>query len=610
MDKQSERLGSLMAFSDLGLIISTYGVLAAFNFFIEPVPTNTWIVCSFFVGIKILILGIADITGIGRSALVSMIFVIIADAIVLLINQLMAFGLSFRMLLIMVAVDIIMVIVSVFIWKSFARNTYSTRTGDENRDWVYSDLEAEPISGPQKEIDLNNTKLKNLINENKPKEEPKDFIFTDYEQKPSNLHQTDEVFSLDEFTGREETANQPSSATEVPNLFDLEATIDEHYSPFVQPEEEIIEEEISVVTVVPEETVVEEEPQSTKPIEAISTPITEEENEQLEASTQEEPEATEQKETDNIQLEETPEVEESSDVIILGAPEEVQTTEATEESQDETTNEPVEEVSVTEAEVTEPVEEIETVEEEPVQAEVTEPVEEVETVEEEPVQAEEPETTEEEVVEASPEETKEEEEVQEESKELEVIEEEDYKELTGVLPKLGSAFEPISVDAQQKELDADRKQIKEEAIRLNENLNKLINIYNDSLSEDQSANKITNLENIDLSTPISRSDKIIRNKLKDIIDKQFVSSNVLHDLINVTNLISNRAYSIDVAEKNLRAKEEAERKRKLEEQKKLQQQKAQKEQQVHFQNNDMDIIIDKADLELLKEFLKQQDANK
>lgn len=658
MDHQSERLGTLMAFCDLGLVISTYGVLFAYNYFVDPIDTNVWIVCSFFLGIKILILGIADITGIGKSIFVSIIFIAIAEAVVLLINQLMAFYLPFRMLLIMAIVDVIITIAGVLLWKSFIKTSPKSKKRKEASDWIYDDLEVEPNDNQPKaeEVPSNAPKTKTLVPDTTTNttEEPGGFIFGELE--PIEDDANNDVFT---FTSLETLIDEePKKETVTPEKAQVvtqEPTSTKEESQETVPEEEpeimIAEElptkepsieEIPEVAQKSEETKVEEKPQVVPETEVETEEAIPLEHIILEEETEETP-VEEETLVESIPEVETPIVEETKEtpakeevkaeevpVIVVEAPEEtkevpVKTVTETqpEETKVETKKEPEEKKAPVETkkEVETPKETtpiVEKVKEEPKATEEATPVIEETKSPEKEVPAEEVKKVEE--VKETPKE-------EPAKKDYSFIDEEEYEELTGVLPKLSTIFEPISVDVNQIELNADRDQIKNETIRLNDNLNKIIKIYNESLLPGNENLKIQDLDDITPDTSIAMSDRILRNKLKEIIDRQFVSSNVLHDLINITNTISNRAYSIDVAENNIKVRQEAEKRRQEEAFKKQkeaelkkqqeEQKKAQKakeepstsDNEIHFQNEGMDIIIDKADLELLKEYLKQQDAN-
>lgn len=119
MDESNDKMGLLMFIDDIGLLLSTFGVLLVFYLIqgSSVISTNVWIICLFFTGIKILLTGIADITGIARKLWVSVLFIVIADAVIILVNRFMSFGLSNMMLLITMLVDIVVIVLCLLIWK-------------------------------------------------------------------------------------------------------------------------------------------------------------------------------------------------------------------------------------------------------------------------------------------------------------------------------------------------------------------------------------------------------------------------------------------------------------------------------------------------------------
>lgn len=595
MNSQDERLGSLLAFSDIALVLSTYGVLLAFNYFVEPINTNTWIVFTFFVGIKILIEGIADITGIGKSVWVSMLFVVIADGLIILVNQLMAFGLSLRLLLIMSGVDIIVILVAVLLWKSFAKEEYHTTNENPQTDWVYEQVpnqtsnfteenipseEEEKSTAPsEKHFDIDTETINTTIPNNTTEDV---FDFGPLKEDKEEDIQKD-IFETEQILNNI-NSNEPVSEGEVfINFAEITHEL---------PTEEEIEKELAL-SKLPLENINEEE--------ILATTNTEE---------------SENKEETHTSI---------TDLFKANINETVPEDKVKEE-QEETTVEPVEvkpEETVIEPEVevtTEPVE-TETVKEEVIP---TEPIEiEEPTVDETPVLTEEEtEQVEEIPVETVSEVVEEPEETIEEVKPFFVETTNDFKEITGSNIGFIKHFNPISINVTPEEIKELRDIVKFETSRLNDNLNKLFEAYNDSLSPEQSDLRVKTLTTIDDSDSLLTSDRIVRNKIKLLIDKQFVSDDLIHSIIELTNKLNNRSYSIDVAEDNLNERIELDRQRELEQNKvsvpKIEEKPAVQEvkttpvlknNEVHLQNDDLDIIIDAADLELLKEFLAQQESN-
>lgn len=682
MDSQNERLGSLMAFSDIGLILSTYGVLLAFNYLIEPVGINTWIVCTFFVGIKILVVGIADITGIGKSVVVSMLFVLIADAVIILINQLMAFGLSLRMLLVMTIVDAIVIMAAVLIWKAFAKKSSGTVANQGKNSWVYDDERPQATSQPT--TTTTNSEIVNTLFQDGTQEQTSVPQELPVEETESVFGEhADDVFNTAFFTGSSNDEEQGGESflsfdqitEELPSEDEIEAHLNAmgqslytEETPFTPAFETI---ETSTVTEPVKEVVTEDvnEPEIT-----VEEPKTEEIQETAEQ--EEKPEVSEvielpqtEEEVIEVEPEAEPVVQEETEEPVK---EEIEETpvEVIEEDETEETSEPeVEEVEEPEIEEIE-AEEIEETKEE-ASTGFTIPLESQETEKEQPKKFE---------VSGFGQQEETEEEVPEPTQPIGIINEDDFREITGTLPVLSEEFIPLSIDVTQNEVDEARAGTREALITLNTQLNQLIERYNQSLTPEQSDQYIENVEIISSDDSIQSSDRMIRNKLKDIIDKQFVQDDVLHNLISVINKISNRSYTLDVAEDNLKERErleqarlaeekrreeekirlqeeqraykakleaqrqEAERKRQealkqeeqrvkeAEEAKKAALEKSRRQEEVttgiitetetneqpaeipftlegneiHLQNDELDIIIDAKDLELLKEFLKQQ----
>ncbi|MGI6108561.1 MAG: hypothetical protein ACOYB8_01785 [Eubacteriaceae bacterium] len=139
MEENNDRMGLLMLIDDIGLLISTFGVLLGYSALVEPVSTNVWIICLFFAGIKILLTGIADITGIGRKLWVSIIFIALADGIIIFVNKFMSFGLSNMLLLYTTIADVVVITIAYFVWKKIAGR--EIRETEERKEWIHSDGE-------------------------------------------------------------------------------------------------------------------------------------------------------------------------------------------------------------------------------------------------------------------------------------------------------------------------------------------------------------------------------------------------------------------------------------------------------------------------------------
>ncbi|MEG2448550.1 MAG: hypothetical protein RSB21_01865 [Eubacterium sp.] len=121
MSEKNEKLGLLLLFDCIAVILSTFGTLFIFQMVSHESDVNLMIVSCFFVGIKILLMGIGDITGIAKKIWIACILVLVANVIVFGINIFMAFGISKGLIGITFLVDIVFVIISHLIWgKIFA----------------------------------------------------------------------------------------------------------------------------------------------------------------------------------------------------------------------------------------------------------------------------------------------------------------------------------------------------------------------------------------------------------------------------------------------------------------------------------------------------------
>lgn len=626
MKSQDERLGSLLAFTDIALILSTYGVLFAYSYLIEPVNTNTWIVCTFFVGIKILICGIADITGIGKSALVSALFVIIADGIIVLINQLMAFGLSSRMLLVMAGVDVIAVLIFVLIWKSLGRNSYKPLNTTPETDWVYDD---DITAKSDQELPNPN---KNLIRDNSPEKIGTQNVFQfNAENNTSSLNEE----SKDFFSTFDREPISDDSSINFESITD-EIPIDEIESE-LQKEEFV---DLFTFEEVPQESeiIFESEPQTVISL----NQAFDEEPPVFETGYSEETISEVALNTDIEEYQEDSSVEEE----IISVPEESIINAPEEESPEAVIEETVTEEEP--PEVSEPIQEAAVLAEVlPEIEETEEEITEMETPEVEEAVEEEEELTLDDIIPHLSQETE------------EIVEEEPLKEplfidsvilynsITNSTLGFNKRFNVIPANISEEGLNALRDDVKEETIRLSNNLNTLFEAYNESLDEREKSKSINILPALPAESTLNTSDRYLRNQIKDLIEAEFVSEDIVHNIIALANKLSNRSYSIDVAQDNIKERLELEKQRELEririeqekaqkeeeerkareERRKAEQQRvrAQKQQQklaqeeskpalktneVLLQNDDMDIIIDSADLELLKEFLAQQKNNK
>lgn len=646
MENQNDRMGLLMGLSDIALVLSTYGVLAAYNFLIEPVGVNTWIICSFFLGIKILLLGIADITGIGRHLWVRLLFIILADGIILVVNQMMAFGLASKMLLIMTAADFILIILAYLIWKKQAKKEIAET--EERRQWIYDEHpNAEKREKNQTAagyVPVNNSALDQLFEEEEPVYGVQNVAEAN-RQMAQAANAKEHTGEIDDFlyNGQEDTTSifQP-----------------------IQPEQLEAAEQVKTKAAEPEA-------------------VEEEENFSFDALTAPLPDTPRaEKKTNPAPTPKQPEPE-TEDDFFSAVPEDDLSGESFLSFNDITSELPAPE----------------TIEESIAAAEMTAPVEEAAELEAAETVQEVPEKQPEDVPEAvqAPESV--------ETPEPIVISEAEFKEITGSLPRLDEDFLPLKADLSQSEINQERETVQKEALKLDGQLDALLERFNERTTQTLGDDVATLSAAVDALPPLTADDdiktsgQIIRGKLRNIIDKQFVMEDVLSDLIDVSNQLNTRASALDTAEENLkarqaeaarRAREQQEAARKAAEAQKLAEEQAKKvaqekaraqkeaaekakaaqeraraqqaaeerakaaeekaraqraaeeqareakrqaereqrereaarrlaekpapqqkepgltDSEVHLKNGDMDIIIDAEDLELLKEFLKQQ----
>ncbi len=621
MGNRDDRLGSLLAFNDIALILSTYGVLLIFNYLFEPINSNTWIVCTFFVGIKILIVGIADITGIGRNYFVSLLFVLIADGIIILINQLMAFGLSLRLMLIMVVADLIFVFIAVFIWRKFSNDSVKN---EEESDWIYSNepVKTEETSKPKTETITTQEEVKQIepsledvvIDDSISTEEPIEDVF-DFQSLKNNqesdlLKENVGIFSEfkeEPFTQGQDLLNFEEITQELPS---------EEINKVLEEDSTQINKEVK------EEPTLDSTFNYFEGLDIFNN-FKENSSEESKSKTEVTDETNNQEEIDDISFETNPEPELETDEnlnnIISEQPTESEIKEDSVEKVIEQEN-----LSEDKSELSHSFS---------VSDEMDWSTESITSEIEEEAKA------------------------VEEKEPLRINSNYEFNLITNSTIGLKS-FSMIPVNVNQEQLNKLKTEAKDEIIRFNQNLGKVIEEYNNALNSSDFKDKINGFISIEESLDLNDSEQILRDNLQIIDNKGFVSNQVMRSLTENVNKLNNRTYSLNLAEDNLKERllrEEQllqERKRRQEQQRreeelkrkeqedKLRREQLEKERQeqlekqrkaqeelqkqtleqtetieessnneVVLQSDDMDIIIDAADLELLKEFLAQQESN-
>lgn len=495
MAEKSEKLGLLLLFDCIAVILSTYGVLLLFQFVSHDVDTNVMIVSCFFAGIKILMMGIGDITGLSKKLVIAIVFIVVADIIVFGINYFMAFSISSKLLLITAVADIVVILISHLIWgKVFGVSGHSEKK--ERKEW---------LSNRDEDQD----------------EEEYDDIFESLVTKDGN---TDEIDTAAVNAGIEEPYEEEES------LFED----DEEFEDFEDEElfEEYDEDEIE-----------------------------EEYFEEVEESIEE---ADEEEDDEDTYLD-----EEAFKSLLINDDD------LTSLEPEEIDNDDVEEIVAEE-------EQPEEVIDEEVETEVAEEIEEEPTVDEKAAE--------------------------------DVSEEEaDDNEAVSVADLFGAGT--ASADQLDSAISPEQK---EDFAAIEERLGALLTEINSSTKGTEKLQKtvsdfkqeLDNLTPITTDTDILKTGDVIRDKLKTIIDKQFIVDEVLDDLIRLSKQINKRIDDLDTIEADLtRRKEILDQKELMYMSRKPVEFEDVEVQilpdEVLLESDDSEIIIDQGDLEAIKQYLKE-----
>ena len=500
MAEKSEKLGLLLLFDCIAVILSTYGVLLLFQFVSHDVDTNVMIVSCFFAGIKILMMGIGDITGLSKKLVIAIVFIVVADIIVFGINYFMAFSISSKLLLITAVADIVVILISHLIWgKVFGVSGHSEKR--ERKEW---------LSNRDEDQD----------------EEEYDDIFESLVTKDGN---TDEIDTVAVNAGIEEPYEEEESLFEDDEEFE-----DEEFEDFEDEElfEEYDEDEIE-----------------------------EEYFEEVEESIEE---ADEEEDDEDTYLD-----EEAFKSLLINDDD------LTSLEPEEIDNDDVEEIVAEE-------EHPEEVIDEEVETEVAEEIEEEPTVDEKAAE--------------------------------DVSEEEaDDNEAVSVADLFGAGT--ASADQLDSAISPEQK---EDFAAIEERLGALLTEINSSTKGTEKLQKtvsdfkqeLDNLTPITTDTDILKTGDVIRDKLKTIIDKQFIVDEVLDDLIRLSKQINKRIDDLDTIEADLtRRKEILDQKELMYMSRKPVEFEDVEVQilpdEVLLESDDSEIIIDQGDLEAIKQYLKE-----
>lgn len=500
MAEKSEKLGLLLLFDCIAVILSTYGVLLLFQFVSHDVDTNVMIVSCFFAGIKILMMGIGDITGLSKKLVIAIVFIVVADIIVFGINYFMAFSISSKLLLITAVADIVIILISHLIWgKVFGVSGHSEKK--ERKEW---------LSNRDEDQD----------------EEEYDDIFESLVTKDGN---TDEIDTAAVNAGIEEPYEEEESLFEDDEEFE-----DEEFEDFEDEElfEEYDEDEIE-----------------------------EEYFEEVEESIEE---ADEEEDDEDTYLD-----EEAFKSLLI--------------NDDDLTNLEPEEID------NDDVEEIVAEEEQPEEiVDEESETEAAEEIEEEPI-------------------------VDEKAAEDVQEEEADENEAVSVADLFGAGA--ASADQLDSAISPEQK---EDFAAIEERLGALLTEINSSTKGTEKLQKtvsdfkleLDNLTPITTDTDILKTGDVIRDKLKTIIDKQFIVDEVLDDLIRLSKQINKRIDDLDTIEADLtRRKEILDQKELMYMSRKPVEFEDVEVQilpdEVMLESDDSEIIIDQGDLEAIKQYLKE-----
>ena len=500
MAEKSEKLGLLLLFDCIAVILSTYGVLLLFQFVSHDVDTNVMIVSCFFAGIKILMMGIGDITGLSKKLVIAIVFIVVADIIVFGINYFMAFSISSKLLLITAVADIVIILISHLIWgKVFGVSGHSEKK--ERKEW---------LSNRDEDQD----------------EEEYDDIFESLVTKDGN---TDEIDTAAVNAEIEEPYEEEESLFEDDEEFE-----DEEFEDFEDEEffEEYDEDEIE-----------------------------EEYFEEVEESIEE---ADEEEDDEDTYLD-----EEAFKSLLINDDD------LTNLEPEEIDNDDVEQIVAEE-------EQSEEVVDEESETEAAEEIEEEPTVDEKAA-----------------------EDVQEE--------EADDNEAVSVADLFGAGA--ASADQLDSAISPEQK---EDFAAIEERLGALLTEINSSTKGTEKLQKtvsdfkqeLDNLTPITTDTDILKTGDVIRDKLKTIIDKQFIVDEVLDDLIRLSKQINKRIDDLDTIEADLtRRKEILDQKELMYMSRKPVEFEDVEVQilpdEVLLESDDSEIIIDQGDLEAIKQYLKE-----
>lgn len=177
MSEQKERLGLILFLDSFALILSTFAVYMITNQMNQqPLIGDLALVLIYYVGIKVLILAIADVTGIGRSVLVAIFFAMLANGVVIVVELFMSMGVARQLMLVIAVVDIVLIALVHTIVKMTAPGYKESK---ERRKWL--------ADQDQMQDRDHDRLLDNLVSEKTLEDETVDPETTTYEESKVDL---------------------------------------------------------------------------------------------------------------------------------------------------------------------------------------------------------------------------------------------------------------------------------------------------------------------------------------------------------------------------------------------------------------------------------------
>jgi len=262
MEKNNEKLGLLFLFDVIAILIGTFAVLFITQNFSDR---NLVTLACFFLGIKGLILGIGDLSGIARKFWVATIFIAIAEALVIGVDYFMSFGVPNTLLLYTAIAELVLVICAHLLWNHQFGKNYEAVQG--RKDWLNGENDEEAKTQDEYDelfaslvtkdgntdsinteavnqyldngIDLNDTTNKANETEQAKKDDASQKFFDDNLRNELSVNEAD-ILKIEE----DQTDNTPLEETDEVNLSDTSDlfTITPDTTVSDQPETEILTE--------------------------------------------------------------------------------------------------------------------------------------------------------------------------------------------------------------------------------------------------------------------------------------------------------------------------------------------------------------------------------